>query len=67
MKTEAGKFGYLLELHGNRSDGFRDIDGSSDSTGFSLFEPMLKLSFEPNTALKQRIEFKAGYTLVRCG
>ena len=62
VETEAGKFGYLLELHGNRSDGFRDIDGSSNSTGFSLFEPMLKLSFEPNTALKQRLEFKAGYT-----
>ena len=62
VETEAGKFGYLLELHGNRSDGFRDIDGSNNSTGFSLFEPMLKLSFEPNTALKQRIEFKAGYT-----
>jgi Fe(3+) dicitrate transport protein len=62
VETEAGKFGYLLELHGNRSDGFRDIDGSNNSTGFSLFEPMLKLSFEPNTALKQRIEFKAGYS-----
>jgi Fe(3+) dicitrate transport protein len=62
VETGAGKFGYLLELHGNRSDGFRDIDGSSSSTGFSLFEPMLKLSFEPNTALKQRLEFKAGYT-----
>lgn len=62
VQTEAGKFGYLLELHGNRSDGFRDIEGTSRNTGFSLIEPMLKLSFEPNTALKQRIEFKAGYT-----
>lgn len=62
VQTEAGKFGYLLELHGNRSDGFRDIDGTNRNTGFSLIEPMLKLSFEPNTALKQRVEFKAGYT-----
>ena len=62
VETASGKFGYLLELHGNRSDGFRDIHGSGNSTGFSLFEPMLKLSFEPNTALKQRIEFKAGYS-----
>lgn len=62
VETEAGKFGYLLELHGNTSDGFRDIDGSGRSTGFELVEPMLKLSFEPNTALKQRLEFKAGYT-----
>ncbi|MEX1048393.1 MAG: TonB-dependent receptor, partial [Akkermansiaceae bacterium] len=62
VETEVGNFGYLLELHGNRSDGFRDIDGTNRNTGFSLIEPMLKLSFEPNTALKQRIEFKAGYT-----
>jgi Fe(3+) dicitrate transport protein len=62
VETEAGKFGYLIELYGTRSDGFREIDGTSDTTGFSVFEPMLKLSFEPKTALKQRIEFKAGYT-----
>ena len=62
VETEAGKFGYLIELYGNRSDGFREIDGTSDTAGFSVFEPMLKLSFEPKTALKQRIEFKAGYT-----
>ncbi len=62
QQTELGKFGYLLELHGGRSDGFREIDDTSQNTGFSLVEPMLKLSFEPNTALKQRIEFKAGYT-----
>ena len=61
-ETEVGKFGYLLELHGSRSDGFRDIDGTSRNSGFSLVEPMLKLSFEPKTALKQRLEFKAGYT-----
>lgn len=62
VETEAGRLGYLLELHGNFSDGFRDIDGTSRSTGFSLIEPMLKLSFEPDTALKQRFEFKLGYT-----
>ncbi|HUF62739.1 MAG TPA: TonB-dependent receptor plug domain-containing protein, partial [Verrucomicrobiales bacterium] len=61
-QTEAGVFGYVLEVHGNFSDGFRDIDGFSRNTGFDLVEPMLKLSFEPNTALKQRFEFKAGYT-----
>lgn len=62
VELASGKFGYLLEIHGNRSDGFRQIDGNDQSTGFSLFEPMLKLSYEPNTALKQRIEFKAGYS-----
>ena len=36
VETEAGKFGVLLELHGNISEGFRDIDGSSNDTGFSV-------------------------------
>lgn len=62
VETDAGRFGWLLELHGNFSDGFRDIDSSSNPTGFALLEPMLKLSFEPNTALKQRFELKFGYT-----
>ena len=60
--TEAGTFGYLLELHTMTTDGFRDIDGSSRDSGFDLIEPMLKLFYEPNTALKQRFEFKVGYT-----
>ena len=62
VTTDHGRFGILLELHGNVSEGFRDIDGSSNDTGFELIEPMLKLSFEPNTALKQRFELKLGYT-----
>jgi Fe(3+) dicitrate transport protein len=62
VQTEAGKVGYLLELFGNSSDGFRDIDNSSRNTGFSVFEPTLKLSFEPDTALKQRFEFSYGYS-----
>lgn len=60
--TEAGTFGYLLELHTMSTDGFRDIDGSSKDSGFDFIEPMLKLFYEPNTALKQRFEFKFGYT-----
>lgn len=62
QETEAGRIGYLLEMHGQTSDGFRKIDGSSQDTGFDLIEPMLKMFWEPNTALKQRIEFKVGYT-----
>lgn len=61
-ETEAGRIGYLLEMHGQTSDGFRKVDGSSQDTGFDLVEPMLKMFWEPNTALKQRIEFKVGYT-----
>jgi Fe(3+) dicitrate transport protein len=60
--TPQGRVGWLLELHGNTSDGFRNIEGSNNDTGFQLIEPMLKLSFEPDTALKQRFELKAGYT-----
>lgn len=61
-KTSAGRIGWLLEFHGEHSDGFRDVDGSSQNTGFDLVEPMLKLFWEPDTALKQRVEFKVGYT-----
>jgi Fe(3+) dicitrate transport protein len=59
--SDAGTFGYLLELHTQTSDGFRDIDFGGDS-GFDLIEPMVKFFWEPNTALKQRIEVKAGYS-----
>lgn len=60
--TDAGTFGYLLELHAMTSEGFRDIDGTSKDSGFDLIEPMLKLFYEPNTPLKQRFEAKAGYS-----
>lgn len=61
-ETEAGRIGYLLELHSKTTDGFREIDGTSRDTGFDLIEPMLKMFWEPNTALKQRLEFKVGYS-----
>ena len=67
VETESGKFGYLFEIFGQRSDGFRTIQpgqryAGSDSTGFSVYEPMVKLSWEPNTAVPQRLEIKYGYT-----
>jgi Fe(3+) dicitrate transport protein len=62
VTTDAGTFGYLLELHSMFSDGYRDIDGSSKDSGFDLVEPMLKLSWQPNTALEQRFELKVGHT-----
>ncbi|MFN9026543.1 MAG: TonB-dependent receptor family protein, partial [Akkermansiaceae bacterium] len=61
-ETKVGKIGYLLDMHGQISDGFRKVDGSNQDTGFDLVEPMLKMFWEPNTALKQRIEFKVGYS-----
>lgn len=67
VKMDNGEFGYLLELFHNRSDGFRKIEGStgyagSDKTGFRVTEPMIKLGWTPDTALKQSFEFKFGYT-----
>ncbi|NWK54850.1 TonB-dependent receptor [Verrucomicrobiaceae bacterium N1E253] len=57
-----GTFGYLLEMFYHQTDGFRDIQGLNQDTGFQRIEPMLKLFWEPDTALKQRFEFKYGYT-----
>jgi len=67
VDTGAGRVGYLLELFGRHNDGFQTIDETfdfrrGDRTGFRRIEPMLKLSFEPNTAVYQHFEFKAGYT-----
>jgi Fe(3+) dicitrate transport protein len=64
-----GRFGYLVEIYQRSTDGFKELDGpltrvgpGADGTGFSNIEPMIKLSWEPATALKQRFEFKYGYT-----
>ena len=60
--TDGGTVGYLVELHAQRSDGYRKIDGTSRDTGFTLVEPMVKVFLEPGTALRQRFEAKFGYT-----
>lgn len=60
--TEAGKVGALVELHTQLSDGYRAIDGVGRRSGFTLTEPMVKLSWEPKGALRQRIELKVGQT-----
>ena len=62
VQTEKGKFGYVLETFYSRSDGFRNIQGSGTDTGFQRIEPMLKLFWEPDSAVEQRFEFKVGYT-----
>ncbi|MDA8976712.1 TonB-dependent receptor [bacterium] len=67
VENNAGTFGFLLELFHHRSDGFRDIDAGgglpeSGNTGFTLTEPMIKLFWEPNTPVRQRLEFKYGYS-----
>ncbi|TVP78443.1 MAG: TonB-dependent receptor [Puniceicoccaceae bacterium] len=67
FETELGTFGYLGEIYYRQTDGFKQIDGtaassSSSDTGFTKFEPMVKLFWEPKTSAYQRFEFKAGYT-----
>lgn len=67
IETAAGSFGYLAEIHYKSSDGFRTIQGGpaipgGGGTGYEVVEPMIKLSWEPNTILDQRFEFKFGYT-----
>ena len=63
-----GKFGYLIEYYSRGNTGFKDLDinpasmrGSAD-TGFQKREPMIKMIYEPNTALYQRFEAKFGWT-----
>ncbi len=65
LETKAGKFGYVAEFYYRDSDGFRDIDGGltvpgGGDTGYQVIEPMIKLSWEPETVLDQRFEFKYG-------
>ncbi|MBN4079004.1 TonB-dependent receptor [Beggiatoa alba] len=66
IDTEAGQFGFLVEGYFRKNDGFKSIDKTpdfrGDNTGFSKSEPMVKLSWEPNSKLYQRLEFKYGST-----
>lgn len=63
--TKAGQFGILIEGYSRKSDGFKSIDETADfrdgnNTGFSKTEGMIKLSWEPDTPVYQRLEFKYG-------
>ena len=60
--TAAGKVGAVVELHTQLSDGYRVIDGVGRRSGFTLTEPMVKLSWEPSGELRQRFELKIGQT-----
>ncbi len=67
VETRHGTFGYLVEFYHRSNDGFKKIDGigatpRSHDTGFTNNEPMVKLFWEPDTAVPQRIEFKLGRT-----
>ena len=66
LETSKGRFGYVIENYVRRNNGFRTIDAQADfrngdDTGMQNTEPMIKLSFEPNTSKYQRFEVKFGY------
>ena len=65
IDSGAGQFGFLVEGYFRKNDGYKTIDQTADfrdgdDTGFTKAEPMIKLSWEPNTAMYQRLEFKYG-------
>ncbi|WP_396255801.1 TonB-dependent receptor family protein [Haloferula sp. A504] len=63
FETDYGRWGYLLEFHGERSDGFRNFTGPAEGdSGYRFFEPMLKAFWEIDGAVKQRFEVKLGMT-----
>ncbi|WFB36316.1 TonB-dependent receptor [Kiritimatiellota bacterium B12222] len=62
VETSHGQFGYLVEFLYQNTDGFRDIQKVGGDTGFSKAEPMLKMFWEPDTAMPQRFELKVGST-----
>lgn len=62
FETSIGTWGYLLEFNHEQSEGFRDIDQYGGDTGYQVFEPIVKLFFEPDSATPQRFELRLGYT-----
>ncbi|MDZ7842740.1 MAG: TonB-dependent receptor [Gammaproteobacteria bacterium] len=67
VETDYGRVGYLAEIYYRETDGFKRIDSAPDfndtgRTGFHNIEPMLKVSWEPDTDTFQRFEVKYGHT-----
>lgn len=65
FQTSAGHIGVLIEGYQRQNDGFKTIDEtadfrSGDQTGFNKQDTTIKLSWEPNTDMYQRLEFKHG-------
>lgn len=68
VTTASGQFGYLVELFHRQTDGFKEIDipgrvgPNQGESGFRKIEPMIKLSWQPDTEVLQRFEIKYGRT-----
>ncbi len=65
IDTRAGQFGFLVEGYFRQNQGYKTIDETPDfrdgaNTGFTKSDPMIKLSWEPDTGIYQRLEFKYG-------
>lgn len=58
-RTDSG-FGFLLETHQWRSDGFQDIDRSSQDTGLDVEDYTVKLSYAPRDS-DHELELKLQY------
>ena len=54
-------FGYLLEAHQWQSDGFQDIDRSSNDTGLDVTDVTMKLAYAPRDS-RHSVELKLQYT-----
>ncbi len=64
-RTRAGQFGLLVEGYARQNNGYKRIDQTPDfravdDTGFRKTDPMIKLSWEPDSEIYQRLEFKYG-------
>ena len=55
----SGDFGFLLETAQRRSDGYKDIDRSSQHSGYDIQDYVLKLGWEGE---RQSLLFKAQYS-----
>ena len=65
--SRLGRFGFLIEAFARTTGGFKEIDTGPDfldsgDTGFDKIEPMLRLFWEPDLTVFNRLEFKIGYT-----
>lgn len=62
-----GIFGYLVELNHRQTDGYREYTGplsvlgpDAGKSGFQRIDPTIKLSWQPATQLRQRIDLTVG-------
>jgi Fe(3+) dicitrate transport protein len=45
--TNSSGFGYLVETHQMKSDGFQTVNGTNDTTGYDIEDYTLKMSYAP--------------------